>query len=268
MGAVRVESRTFRAGPRVVEALVGGALDFGVTGPAPVVLTVAHHGPDALRVVSGCASGGASFVVAPHAKVSSPDDLHGKALAVTQLGSTQDVSLRKYLRGHGLEATTRGGDVTMHVLAGADIRAQMMKKRLDGAWLPEPWATRMVLELGATRLVDERDLWPDGRFASALVVSRGGFQASRARESALLASAIGEEIDRARRDPQTARSEAYDAIQKLTTNAGKREWFDQAWGELELTRDPLPSAVLAFASDAASLGVMPKVECGALFARA
>jgi NitT/TauT family transport system substrate-binding protein len=63
---VPVESRTFRAGPRVVEALVGGAIDVGVSGPAPVIYTHARHGAGTLRVISGCCSGGASFVVAGH----------------------------------------------------------------------------------------------------------------------------------------------------------------------------------------------------------
>jgi NitT/TauT family transport system substrate-binding protein len=109
LAPVEVESRVFRAGPRVVEALAGLAIDFGVSGPAPVVISVSHHGADALRVTSGCASGGASLVVAREANIARASDLRGKSLAVTQLGSTQDVSLRKYLRAHGLEATTRGG---------------------------------------------------------------------------------------------------------------------------------------------------------------
>lgn len=270
LAPLRVESRTFRAGPRVMEALAGSAIDLGVSGPAPLVIALAHggRGRDAMRVVTGCASGGASLVLAPDSNVSVPADLHGKALAVTQLGSTQDVSLRKYLRAHGLEATTRGGDVTMHALAASDIRTQMLKRRLDGAWLPEPWATRLVRELGAVRFVDERDLWPGGRFASALVVARGAFARARPADSARLAAAIEDEVERARREPAAARRESYDAIQALTTNAGQRAWFDEAWGEVEFTSDPLASAVEAFAVDAASLGVMPKVECGPLFARA
>ena len=49
---VRVESRSFRAGPRVIEALVGDAIDVGVAGPAPVVYTHARHGAGTLRVLS------------------------------------------------------------------------------------------------------------------------------------------------------------------------------------------------------------------------
>jgi NitT/TauT family transport system substrate-binding protein len=267
LAPLQVESRVFRAGPRVIEAMVGRAIDFGVSGPAPLVVGYAHHGSTELQIVSGVSSGGASLVAMKRAGIGAPTDFHGKSVAVTQLGSTQDVSMKKYLRAHGLESTARGGDVTIHVLAPADIRAQMMKGRLDAAWLPEPWATRIVRELGADRFVDERDLWPDGRFATALAVGRGSFLRARREDSARVIAAIKDEIERARREPDKTRGEAYDEIQRLTTNAGKREWFDEAWREIEFTFDPLVAAVEQFAADAASLGVMPPVECGALFAR-
>jgi NitT/TauT family transport system substrate-binding protein len=267
LAPLRIESRVFRAGPRVVEALVGRAIDFGVTGPAPVVVGYAHHGAETLRVTSGCASGGASLVVAADAGVKEAADFHGKALAVTQLGSTQDVSLRTYLRTQGLESTSRGGDVTIHALAASDVRTQMMKGRLAGAWLPEPWATRLVREIGAKRFVDERDLWPQGRFATALVVARCELARARPADAARFEAAVADEIERARSRAAESRQEAYDEIQRLTTNAGKREWFDEAWNEIEFTGDPLEAAVQRFAANAAALGVMPYVECGALFAQ-
>lgn len=264
---LRLETRVFRAGPRVVEALVGRAIDFGVTGPAPLVVGYAHHGAEMLRVTSGCASGGASLVLAAGSPVKSAPDLHGKTLAVTQLGSTQDVSLRTYLRAHKLEATSTGGDVTVHALSAADVRAQMMKGRLDGAWLPEPWATRLVRETNATRFVDERDLWPGRRFATALVVARCELARARPNDAARFQAAVAEEVDRARTNPDESRREAYDEIQRLTTNAGKREWFDEAWGKIEFTIDPLAAAVQTFAENAAALGVMPYVKCEPLFAQ-
>jgi hypothetical protein len=99
------------------------------------------------------------------------------------------------------------------------------------------------------------------------VVARSPFLRARPADSERMNAAIAEEIARALRDPRTARDEAYDAIQHLTTNAGQRAWFDEAWNELEFTADPLASAVETFALDAASLGVMPRVDCGGLFAQ-
>ncbi len=262
---LRVETRAFRAGPRVIEALLGCAIDVGISGPAPLVVGYAHHRAAEFRVVSGVASGGASLVTAKRARVAAPGDLRGKSVAVTQLGSTQDVSLRKYLRANGLAPTTRGGDVTIQVLAASDARTQMIRGQLDGAWLPEPWATRLVVEGIADRFVDERDLWPGGRFATALAVARSGFLKARPADAERVIAAIGDEVERARREPERTRAEAYAAIQRQTRSAGTKECFDKAWGEIEFTADPLESAVSAFADDAASLGVMPAVDCAALF---
>jgi NitT/TauT family transport system substrate-binding protein len=143
----------------------------------------------------------------------------------------------------------------------------MMKGRLAGAWLPEPWATRLVREIGAKRLVDERTLWPQGKFATALVVARCELVRARPADAARFEAAVSDEIERARSRPAESRQEAYDEIQRLTTNAGIRDWFDEAWNEIEFTSDPLEAAVQTFASNAAALGVMPYVECGALFAQ-
>ncbi len=146
----------------------------------------------------------------------------------------------------------------------------MMKGRLDGAWLPEPWATRLVREIGAKRLVDERDLWPQGRFATALVVTRCEAGALRPADAAQVPGArrrSQRRIERARAAPAESRQEAYDRIQRLHDQRGKARWFDEAWNQIEFTSDPLEAAVQRFATNAAALGVMPYVECGALFAQ-
>ena len=46
---------------------------------------------------------------------------------------------------------------------------------IDGAWVPEPWATRMVKEGGGKILVDEKDLWPDGKYVTANVIVSTSF---------------------------------------------------------------------------------------------
>lgn len=263
---VRVEHRAFRAGPRVLEALLGGAIDIGISGPAPVVSTHARH-PSLLRVLSGVCSGGASFVVAKGAGVSGPADLRGKSLATPQLGSTPDIALRKYLRRSGLELEQRGGDVKVHALAPSDIRAQMMRGRLDGAWLPEPWATRLVGELGAIRLVDERSLWPGGRFPTALVLARADFVRARLADTLAVVEALRAEVDHALAERLSTEEDAYREIQRLVTSAGPRPLFHEAWEMVDFTADPLPAGVEALAEDAHELGLAPRVACAPLFER-
>ena len=264
-GAVRVEPRVFRAGPRIVEALLGRAIDVGVSGPAPIVVALARHGPGTLSVLSGCASGGASLVVTRRSGVSRPLALRRRQVATVQLGSTQDVALRKYLREAGLDAVEHGGDVQVLALAAPSILLQMRRGELAGAWLPEPWATRAVHELDGVRIVDERDRWPDRAFPSALVVTRSDFADARRTLTADLTHAVRAEILRARQTPGVVEQESFDAIGHLVGNAGARPVFHEALDRVDFTSDPLPVAVDAFASDACALGFIPRVACGSLF---
>jgi NitT/TauT family transport system substrate-binding protein len=262
---LRVEPRSFRAGPRVIEALVGDAIDVGVSGPAPVIYTHARHGAGTLRVLSGCCSGGASFVVGQRAGISGPPDLRGKTLATVQIGTTQDIALRKYLKTHGYEPAERGGDVTVHALDAATILAEIKRGALDGAWLPEPWATRVVQDANAVRLIDERDLWPNHAFPTAIVVARGPFVRRAPAVAALIEKAFADEVARAAQFPEETRELARAELGRILGKALPRPLITEASRWVDFTRDPLPDALETFAHDAWSLGLAPPTSCKTLF---
>jgi NitT/TauT family transport system substrate-binding protein len=262
---VPVESRFFRAGPRVVEALVGDAIDVGVAGPGAIIYTHARHGAGTLRVLSGCASGGASFVVGRTSGIRGPADLRGKTLATTQIGTMQDIALRKYLRAHGYEAAERGGDVTVHALDAATILTEVNRGVLDGAWLPEPWATRLVQDAGAVRLIDERDLWPNHEFPNAIVAARGQFVRDCGPMAARIATAIGDEISRAVRERDETSEATRVALGRLLGKPLPPALCKEAWNWVDFTRDPLPEALETIAHDTWALGLAPKTTCRTLF---
>jgi len=251
LAPVRIEGRAFRAGPRVVEALLGRSIDVGSTGPAAVVLTQARHGDGTFRVLSGVCSGGASLVALRG--VRDAGDLRGKLVAVPQLGSTQDISLRVWLRENGAE------DVRVTAMSSANILGEMRRGEIAAAWLPEPWATRAVHEVPADRVLDERERWPNGAFSTSLVAARRDFADERAADVARLVAAIADEIERARAEPAATRGEAHAAIRSLTGNAGPRALFDEAWERVDFTRDPLKEAIATFSRDARTLGIVPRV---------
>ncbi len=262
---VAVESRSFRAGPRVIEALVGDAIDVGVSGPAPVIYTHARHGAGTLKVLSGCCSGGASFVVGSKSGIRGPQDLRGKTLATVQIGTTQDIALRKYLRGHGYAPAERGGDVTVHALDAATILTEVRLGALDGAWLPEPWATRVVMDAKAVRLIDERTLWPNHAFPTAIVVARGEFVRQNPALAARVAAAFGAEVDRANAMRDDTCEQARLELGRLLGKPLPRPLIDEASHWVDFTKDPLPAALETFARDAADLGLAPLTTCATLF---
>ncbi|HEX6014842.1 MAG TPA: ABC transporter substrate-binding protein, partial [Geminicoccaceae bacterium] len=174
LGDTTLTTQVFNAGPDVVEAIFAGALDASYIGPSPTINAYGQSEGDAVRIIAGAASGGAQLVV--REGIESPDDLKGTTLATPQLGNTQDVALRTWLTEEGLENSIEGGgDVTIAPTPNADTLNLFKAGEIDGAWLPEPWASRLVIEAGASVLVDERDLWPDGEFVTTHLIVRTEF---------------------------------------------------------------------------------------------
>jgi NitT/TauT family transport system substrate-binding protein len=171
---VTLDARSFNAGPDVVEAIFSGALDASYIGPNPALNAFAESNGEAIRIVSGATSGGASLVVSE--EIAAPEDLVGARLASPQLGNTQDVALRAWLAEQGFETTLEGGgDVEILPQANGDILTAFGAGELDGAWVPEPWATRMVEEAGGHVLVNEADLWRDGQFVTTHLIVATSF---------------------------------------------------------------------------------------------
>lgn len=174
LGKTELKTQIFNAGPAAVEALNAGAIDAAYLGPNPAINSYVKSKGASISIVAGAASGGAQLVTKPN--INSAQDLKGKALATPQLGGTQDVALRNWLANNGLKVATNGGnDVTINPTDNAQTLKLFQDGKLDGAWLPEPWASRLVLDAGAKVLVDEKDLWQDGQFPTTILIVNKSF---------------------------------------------------------------------------------------------
>ena len=166
LGNTKLSTETFNAGPAAIEALNAGAIDATYIGPNPAINSFVKSGGESVSIIAGAASGGAQLVVKP--EIASAADLKGKTLATPQLGGTQDVALRAWLAKQGYKTSTDGsGDVAINPTENAQTLKLFQDGKLDGAWLPEPWASRLVLQAGAKVLVDEKDLWEARQAASS-----------------------------------------------------------------------------------------------------
>lgn len=174
LGNIRLERQVFTAGPDAVLALYANSIDCSYVGPNPAINGYLKSNKS-LKIVAGASSGGSVFVVRNDADINSPDDFAGKKLASPWLGNTQDVALRYYLQEQGYEVGKISIDPDIQPTRPADIVTLMTDKRLDGAWVPEPWAARLVREANAQVFLDERDLWQGGRFSTSLVMCRADY---------------------------------------------------------------------------------------------
>jgi NitT/TauT family transport system substrate-binding protein len=254
---VKIESFVFNAGPSAIEALFGGQIDVAYVGPNPAINGYLASGGQGIRIISGVASGGASFVVRNDSGIESMKDLGGKKFASPQLGNTQDVALRKYLMDNGFKTTENGGNVTVVPVTPADILTLMLKMEIDGAWVPEPWATRLVKEANGKIFVDERDLWPpDGKFVTANIIARTDYLKENPDIIKRLLQAHIDETVWINENKEQAITTFNGALKKITGQTIPEDEIRDALMRLELTYDPIKESLLKMADNAYELGYL------------
>jgi NitT/TauT family transport system substrate-binding protein len=261
---VELETANFNAGGEAIEALLSGAIDATFIGPNPAINGFAQSNGEALRIVAGSTSGGASLVVAEG--IDSPDDLAGTTLASPALGNTQDVALRAWLADNGFATdTSGGGDVHVVNVENADALTQFQAGELDGAWVPEPWATRLVLEGGGHVLVDERDLWPGGEFVTTHLIVATGYLEEHPDVVTGLLNGLVDSIDTINADPAAAQVETNDGIEAITANRLADDTIAGAFENLTFTVDPIASSLQGSADDAVAVGLLDDVDLTGIY---
>lgn len=255
---VKLELKTFNAGPAAVEALLSGALDVTYIGPNPAINAYARSRGEAVRVLAGACSGGAALVVRP--EVNTPADLKGKTVASPQLGGTQDVALRTWLKSQGFAVALQGGDVTILPQENAQTLEAFRLGTIAGAWVPEPWASRLLREGGGKVLVDEKILWPNGRFLTTHLIARTTWATKHpALVDALLAGHL-DALDLIAKSPAEAQAAVNARLEKITGKPIAAELLTAAWQGLEFTADPLASTLAVSARNAIAVDLLKPLE--------
>lgn len=253
---VKISSKIFNAGPAEIEALFAGDIDIGYVGPSPAVNGFVQSHGQALRIIAGAASGGASLVVRPAANIHTAKDLNGKKIADPQLGGTQDVSLRYYLQQNGLKAQDKGGTVQIVPTDNSTTLTLFQQGKIDAAWVPEPYATRLVVEDGGIRLIDERTLWPNGVFITTEVVVRTAFLNQHPDIVKKFLQAHVETVQYINSDPTDAATYINNELKQISGKALKGTEASTALSNLTITYDPLTNTVQTQADRAYSLGFL------------
>lgn len=256
LGSTKLTVSTFNAGPAAMEALKSGAIDATYVGPGPATNAFINSGGKALTIVAGAATGGASLVVDP--SITTPADLKGKKVSTPSLGNTQDIALRYWLRQQGLKTDLQGGgDVNVLPQENAQVVDAFSQKLIAGAWVPEPYATRLV-QAGGKVLVDEHDLWPNGRFATTVLAVRSDFLKEHPETVKALLAGDLDATEFIAKEPGSAQKDVADLIAKISGKPLQAAMIEAAWKQLEFTVDPVPSSLLAGAQHAYEVEVLKK----------
>jgi NitT/TauT family transport system substrate-binding protein len=241
--SVQIEWKAFNAGPAAIEAIFANAIDLTYVGPNPAVTGYVRSQGAAVRVIAGAASGGASLVVRPGAGIEKASDFHGKKVATPQLGNTQDVALRSWLRANGLKPREKGGDVQVLPITNADQFTLFLKGQLDAAWAPEPWASRLVRNAGGRIFIDERDLWPNREFVITDLIVRPQFLKDHSDLVKNFLRAHVDLTDWIAKNPAQAKQVLNQQLQKETGKPLESAVLDDAFSRMAVTYDPIRPAL-------------------------
>ncbi|MFF6977764.1 ABC transporter substrate-binding protein [Streptomyces sp. NPDC008343] len=265
LGGTTIKPSTFNAGPSEIEALNSGSIDIGWIGPSPAINGYTKAAGKNLRIISGSASGGVKLVVNPE-KVKSLKDVKGKKIATPQLGNTQDVALLNWISEQGwkVDAESGKGDVSV-VRTDNKITPDAYKSgSIDGAWVPEPTASKLVAE-GGKVLLDEADLWPDKKFVITNIIVRQEFLKEHPDvvEAVLRGSVKTNEWINA--NPDKAKASANKALEELSGKALPAEVIDPAWKSITFLDDPLAATLDSEAKHAVKAGLLEEPDLKGIY---
>ncbi len=251
-----IEPRIFYSGPQVIESLFSKSIDLAYVGPGPAINGFVKSENHDIVILSGAASGGASFIVHPNSQINSVDDFEGKKIAAPQIGNTQDVSLRNYLSENGLKPYEKGGTVVILNIANPDIYTLFTKNEIDAAWVPEPWATILVQELDGKRLFHEEELWPENKFASVLLIGRQKYIDAHPKEVESWLESHKQTVTWINNNPQETRIVFNEFMQNTVGQTLSDSVVDESLSNLEITTNSVNDSIYTFAQRADSLGYL------------
>ncbi|MER6628468.1 aliphatic sulfonate ABC transporter substrate-binding protein [Streptomyces sp. NPDC000987] len=265
LGATKAEYATFNAGPSEIEALNSGSIDIGWIGPSPAINGWTKSNGKSLRIIGGSASGGVKLVVNPK-KVTSLKDVKGKKIATPQLGNTQDVAFLNWIADQGwkVDAQSGKGDVTV-VRSDNKVTPDAFKAgSVDGAWVPEPTASKLVAE-GGKVLLDEATLWPGKKFVITNIIVRQSFleEHPKAVEAVLKASVETNKWIAA--NPEKAKAAANKQLEADSGKALPAKVLDPAWESIQITDDPLAATLNTEAEHAVKAGLLEKPDLKGIY---
>jgi NitT/TauT family transport system substrate-binding protein len=253
---VTVKPSIFNAGPAAVEALFSKSIDASFVGPNPAINSYSKSNGTATRIVAGTASGGAFLVVKP--EINTAADLKGKKVGSPQLGNTQDVALRYWLQQQDLKTDTNGGgDVHITPADNSTTVQAFQQGDIAGAWVPEPYATKLVKE-GGHVLVDEGTLWPGGKYVTTLLVVRTEFLESHPDVVKNLIKGLAASIDLISTDPAKAAGLVSKGVEQATTKPLEVDLVTTAFKSITFTLDPVASSLRADVDHAVAVGTLDK----------
>jgi NitT/TauT family transport system substrate-binding protein len=245
---VEIQWFTYNAGPSAMEAIFAGSLDVTYVGQGPALNAHFKSNGDEIRIISGAANGGAALVIKTDSPIKAAADFRGKKIATPQLGNTQDISCRAWLKGQGFKITQTGGDVLVIPTSNPDQLALFQKGGVDGVWTVEPWVTRLEREGNGKIFLDDKDVLTTWLASSAKFLKEHRDLAKK------IAAANVELTQWIAAHPEEAQQKLIAELKAETKSAFAPEAVAQAWKRIKFTTEISPDLITKAVQDGKDAG--------------
>lgn len=251
---VDIDWYTYNAGPSATEAIFARSLDVTYIGPSPTLNGYAKSKGKEIRIIASAANGGTALVVRPESNIKTPADFRGKKIATPQLGNTQDIQARAWLKQQGFNVTLTGGDVMILPTQNADQLPLFVNGDVDAVWTAEPWVSRLELEANGKIFLEDKET------NVTLLVASAAFVSEQTELAKKLVAAHKELTSWVQANPAEARVLIKSELKALTTKEPKDELLDKALARTVLTNEisrPSLDTMVKSAQDAGFLKDIP-----------
>jgi sulfonate transport system substrate-binding protein len=235
---VEIQWFTYNAGPSAMEAMFAGSLDLTYVGQGPALNAHFKSNGAEMRVIAGAANGGAALVVKGDSPIKTAADFRGRKIATPQLGNTQDISCRAWLKAQGFKVTQTGGDVTVLPTANPDQLPLFINGGVDAVWTVEPWVTRLEREAKARVFLEDKDV------ITTWLVSSAKFLSSQRDLAKKVVAANAELTDWIQKNPDEAQKLLIDELAAETRTTFAPDAVAQAWKRIKFTT-AVPNELIA-----------------------
>jgi NitT/TauT family transport system substrate-binding protein len=256
---IPIKWTSFNAGPSAIEALFSDAVDMTFVGPNPAINGYLKSKGAKFVIIAGATSGGAGLVLRKDAGIESEKDFNDKMIATPQLGNTQDVAARIWFAKKGYRLKEKGGRLSLVALSNPDQLTMFRKRQIHGAWTVEPWVSRLEIDGGGVLFLDEKILWPEGKYVTTHLLIEKQFLADNRELIKKLLRAHIEITQQIKADPTAAAKILNAELKKETGKPLAEAVITKAMARIEFTWDPVATSLLKCAEAAHEVGFLRKM---------
>lgn len=163
-GISGIKEFQFQNGPPEMQAMLAGDLDVAYVGVAPPISAIAQ-GLDA-KIIAGVSVNGSNLVLRSGLNYGGPQSLVGLSVGTFPPGSIQDITLKKWLKENGVDASK----VKILPMGPGDAVTAITAGKVDAVFLPQPSPAIIEQEGKGRSVVAAGQMWPNAA-ANCIVVS-------------------------------------------------------------------------------------------------